>query len=108
MGNRFLITGQSGLPLLTGDMDIKDLWLEIVQRRGQAPSRSQFYEWLKASLVIEPHVRGGCRQPRRFTERDRVKLLRFCEFLSEHRTLQAAQMALVQDIETNSHYYPEA
>jgi hypothetical protein len=84
---------------------IQELWAELKNVCPNAPSRSQFYEWLKASWCIKPQPRGGIKQPALFTEADLNRLIRFAQLKQLTGSLKASQEALLTEIQNNPELY---
>jgi hypothetical protein len=84
---------------------ITELWHEMQIQCGSAPSRSQFYEWLKWAYVVAPQTRGGKKHQQKYTQEDLKRLTKFYEFRAQLGSLKAAQDALLAEIENNPTFY---
>lgn len=84
---------------------IQELWAELKNVCPNAPSRSQFYEWLKASWCIKPQPKGGIKKPALFTEVDLNRLIRFAQLKQLTGSLKASQEALLTEIQNNPELY---
>lgn len=83
---------------------VKSLYLELVTQ-GYNVKKTQYYEWLDKALV-RPHKD---RLKAFFTDRDRVKLLKFAEFRTKYPMLSLVQVRemLKHDLQQNPGDYPE-
>lgn len=84
---------------------IQELWAELKNVCPNAPSRTQFYQWLKATWCIDPQPRGGIKQAALFTEKHLNRLIRFAQFKQVQGTLKAAQEALLEEMKQNPEHY---
>jgi hypothetical protein len=84
---------------------LPELWFELKAQCPQAPSRSQFYEWLRLAFIVAPQPRGGRKTPQTFTEGDLNRLTKFYELRTQLGCLKAAHEALKAEINTNPTFY---
>jgi HEPN domain-containing protein len=84
---------------------LPELWLELKEHCPVAPSRSQFYEWLKLAFIVSPQARGGVKQQQIYTQEDLNRLTKFYELRTQIGALKAAQQALLTEIENNPTFY---
>jgi len=82
-----------------------ELWIELKISCPVAPSRTQFYEWLKLAFIVSPQPRGGLKQQQIYAQEDLNRLTKFYELRTQLGTLKAAQQALLTEIENNPTLY---
>lgn len=88
-------------------MTLAELWIELKIACQSAPSRSQFYEWMKACWITEPQTRGGMKRSQRFSQVHLNRLVRFAHLKQATGTLKAAQQALLAEMKQNPQQYFE-
>jgi hypothetical protein len=88
-------------------MSVAELWIELKIACQSAPSRSQFYEWLKACWITEPQQRGGVKQQHRYNQVHLNRLVRFHQLKETEGNLKAAQFALFEEMKQNPELYFE-
>jgi hypothetical protein len=84
---------------------LPELWFELKTQCPNAPSRSQFYQWLRLAWIVEPQPNGGRKHPQTFTQEDLNRLTRFYELKTELGCLKAAQHELLAEIENNPTFF---
>lgn len=84
---------------------LPELWLELKSHCPVAPSRSQFYEWLRHTWCNSPQPRGGIKNERKYERQHLNRLIRFAELKREYGTLKAAQEALLAEMEQKPEHY---
>jgi len=87
------------------NFSLSELWFELKRQCPIAPSRTQFYEWLKLTFIVSPQPRGGIKQQQIYVQEDLNRLTKFYELRTQLGTLKAAQQALLTEIENNPTLY---
>lgn len=84
---------------------LPELWFELKTQCPDAPSRSQFYQWLRLAWIVEPQTRGGVKQRQVFTQEGLNRLTKFYELKVQLGSLEAAQQGLLDEIKNNPTFY---
>jgi hypothetical protein len=82
-------------------MTIDDLYLALKLTCPNAPSRSQFYEWLRLTWCNKPTPRGGKKLPKRYEQYHLNRLMCFAKLRDAYGSLKLAQSALEAEMTNN-------
>jgi hypothetical protein len=98
-----LVTVQEVNPQMT----VEDLYFALKLSCPNAPSRSQFYEWLKLTGCNEPAKRGGKKTRKFYAQHHLNRLTSFARLRDAFDSLTLSQEALLQDMKRNPALYFE-
>jgi hypothetical protein len=88
-------------------MSVDDLYLALKLTCPNAPSRSQFYEWLKLTWCNDASRRGGKRSRQVYEQHHLNRLTSFARLRDTFASLAMAQKSLFEEMKRNPELYFE-
>lgn len=88
-------------------MTVDDLYWAFKLSCPNAPSRSQFYEWLKWTWCNDPSSKGGRKNRKFYGQHHLNRLVSFARLKDTFASLQLAQKSLLEELKRNPSFYFE-